>query len=300
MVQTYTSDAAVYYRQRYQNMNGQGQYSRQYGNGGNGQVYDGQQQYSGRSAGRSYGGAKRERTPLSDYVYRLEKGGEQSAARVQDILSKVYCTVTDIDGFPALRTPYNPDFSQRCKEMGGRYVKMCRCWFFAPEKRQEVCDAVSSYFPDGGRRSSGGQRQYSQGGSRWQGQNSRQGYQYQQGGQQYRGNTQYQQPRPQPYQQAQPQGSVSVPSSCPVLSLSAMEQAGRNIDPGIPTAMMEVEDTVFCRAPLDSPFTAEAERCHGIWIADLCLWALSARLKAQFVPVFNSVSAALCHNGNRQ
>lgn len=286
MVQTYTSDAAGYYRQRYQNMNGQGQYSRQYGNG---QVYDGQQQYSGRSAGRSYGGAKRERTPLSDYVYRLEKGGEQSAARVQDILGRAYCTVTDIDGFPALRTPYNPDFSQRCKEMGGRYVKMCRCWFFAPEKRQEVCEAVSSFFPDGGRRRSGGQGQY-----------AGQGQPYQRGGQQYRGNTQYQQPRPQPYQQAQPQGSVSVPSSCPVLTLAAVEKAGRDIAPGIPAAMIEVNDTVFCRAPLDSPFTAEAERCRGIWIADLCLWALSARLKAQFVPVFNSVSAALCHNGNRQ
>ena len=296
MDQMYTSDAADYYRQRYQNMNqntgGQGQSAQHYGNGGNGSVYGGQQSYSGRSRGRSYGNGNRQRTPLSDYVYRLEKGGDQSAARVQDILGRTYCSVMDIDGFPALRTPYNPDFSQRCKEMGGRYVKMCRCWFFAPEKRQEVCDAVASFFPDGGRRNYGGQ--YAQNGSSSGNQNSQnrwQGQQYQQGGQQYR--QQYQQ-----QQHAQPQGgNGSVPPSCPVLSLKAVEQAGKGIAPDMPTAMMQIDDTVFCRAPLDSPFTAEAERCHGIWIADLCLWALSARLQAEFVPVFNSVRAAMCQNG---
>ena len=205
--------------------------------------------------GRSAGG-----TGKSNSVYQFVKTLDNDAKKAEQIRSLLGLnpvSIIETDGFIVARTPYNPELVQQCKALHGGYCKALKCWFFAMEQKDQVCAAVQRFFSGGAQRAAA----------------------------------------PKAHGTAQPSQTVQTLKSAPGcpspdLSLAQLMQVSRVMPQGAEFAFTESDGVVFCRVPLNSPFTQTARSCGGVWIKDLRAWALNAAARRIFAPIYNQLKRA--------
>lgn len=180
-------------------------------------------------------------------------------------------SIFDLDGFIVAKTPYNLDFVQACKSLGGLFIKQLYCWFFAPEKKERVCQAASQCF-----------------------------------GQQQAVPQQEQTTQVQVQAQAQNQATVATQTTMqntkqvqvahpPILTVEQLISAQKHFNHSLPFYFTQIGNTIFCRIPLQSPFTQVARQCCGVWFKDLQAWALDESLRANFAPIYNQLKNQSCN-----
>ena len=89
--------------------------------------------------------------------------------------------------------------------------------------------------------------------------------------------------------------TVQPTASAPDLSLAQLMQVSRVMPQEAEFAFTESDGVVFCRVPLNSPFTQTARSCGGVWIKDLHAWALNAAARRIFAPIYNQLKRAAAY-----
>lgn len=207
----------------------------------------------------AFNGRSADGTGKSNGVYQFVKTLDNDAKKAEQIrclLGSNPVSIIETDGFIAARAPYNPDLVQQCKDLHGGYCKELKCWFFAMEQKDQVCAAVQRFF--GGASSAAAPKDQGAGQPSHTGQTLK-----------------------------------SAPGcQAPDLSLAQLMQVSRVMPQGAEFAFTESDGVVFCRVPLNSPFTQTARSCGGVWIKDLRAWALNAAARRIFAPIYNQLKRA--------
>ena len=231
--------------------------------------------FAGNGSSGSYKRKASGSSPLYSFLKKLEDSSEQELSAIQSRLGgKNAVNVIDIDGYIAAKTPYNAEFVKYCKEnLGGLYLKKLYCWFFMPEKREGVCQAVASFF---GKMTSNFSQTQSQ-----------------------------EQPQLQHHEQPQavravnqsnaveqPSEIVAMPPVLTVEQILIIKDLFNSPDRFL---FKQIGGVMFCRA-LDPEFDDVAHKCGGVWFADLKVWALCASQRAIFAPIYNRLKNSVEHN----